>query len=112
MAESTPQSVPAPFKPRPADPQVFFAAMLSGCIVSGIPPGVDSATWISHCKNGWRAFHWLVGWVNSGEDVKDLEATRAKEEARRLKMEEVARVDREVEEARLAKAAAAHGERQ
>lgn len=92
-----------------ADPNVFFASMLAGCLASGVAKGIEAETWIDHCKQGWRAHVKLVDWALSGEAEREAAEIRAKQAALQEKLERVAREDAEAERLRHEKAVAAHG---
>ena len=105
MPPSATASVPAV----KADPNVFFATFLAGCVASNVPKGTNGETWASQAKDAWFVFRGLIDFVASGEDVKMFEERAAAERRIRQKQEETERKDAEAEAAARAKAEAAHG---
>lgn len=92
-----------------ADPNVFFSHFLGSLATSTFAKGVNGKGWEDLSRDAWHNFRRLIGWVASGQDVKDYEAREAAIKAILEREERQRRLDEEGEKALLEKRRLEHG---
>ena len=90
------------------DPNVFGAQFIASCQAYA---GISTAT-PSQVRTAWHIHRGFVEWVNSGEDIVAYEVACAKEREAEERIAEVARRDKEAEDARRAASVRAFNEKQ